>query len=123
MKNMKDINLQEKTIKYNSKNEKIKQVFFEILENAKGKDKKTIKVYANAIHEFEKTTNFKDFKTFTTKQAVDFKEYLATKKNKRTGKTISKSYLRCATYLKIFFEFLTTLFKICLIIKNLSLKN
>jgi hypothetical protein len=40
MKNMKDINLKEKTIKYNPKNEKIKQVFFEILENAKGKDKK-----------------------------------------------------------------------------------
>jgi site-specific recombinase XerD len=72
----------------------------------KAKIKKTIKVYANAIHEFEKTTNFKDFKTFNTKQAVDFKEYLTTKKNKRTGKAISKSYLRCATYSKIFFEFL-----------------
>lgn len=105
---MKDINLQEKTIKYNSRNEKVKQVFFEILENAKGKDKKTIKIYANAIHEFEKTTNFKDFKTFITKQAIDFKEHLTNKKNKRTGRAISKSYLQHYTKsVREFFEFLS----------------
>ena len=49
------------SIKFNSKNEKIKEVFFEMLEHAKGRSKITIKQFANAIAEFEKFTNYQDF--------------------------------------------------------------
>ena len=93
-------------IRYNPKNEKVKETFLEMFEEAKGRDSKTVRIYANAIREFEIFTNFKDFKTFNTKQAIGFKDYLGSKKNKRTGKSISKSYLRYATYVKNFFEWL-----------------
>lgn len=92
--------------RFNPKNEKIKEVFLEMLENAKGRDPKTVQIYANAIQEFERFTSYKEFKTFNTKQAIEFKEHLASKKNQRTGEVISKSYLRYATYLKQFFEWL-----------------
>jgi len=93
--------------KYNAKNEKIKTAFFEILEHAKGRSPITIKQFANAIEEFEKFTNYQDFKTFEIKQAIGFKEYLATKINKKTGEPISKSYLRSYTSsLREFFEWL-----------------
>lgn len=93
-------------VRYNAKNEKVKEIFLEMFEEAKGRDSKTVRIYANAIREFEIFTNFKDFKTFNTKQAIGFKDYLGSKKNKRTGKSISKSYLRYATYVKNFFEWL-----------------
>ncbi len=54
-------------IRYNAKNEKIKEVFFEMLEHAKGRSPITIKQFANAIEEFEKFTDYKDFKTFEIK--------------------------------------------------------
>ena len=38
-------------IKLNAKNEKIKEVFFEMLEDAKGRNPHTIKQFANAIEE------------------------------------------------------------------------
>lgn len=69
-------------VRYNAKNEKLKEVFLEMFEEAKGRDSKTVQIYANAIREFEIFTNFKDFKTFSTKQAIGFKDYLGSKKTK-----------------------------------------
>ncbi|HAT9730273.1 TPA: tyrosine-type recombinase/integrase [Legionella pneumophila subsp. pneumophila] len=97
-----------KKTKYNSQNELIKTKFFGMLENAKGRDPKTVDSYVKAIHEFEVYSNFLDFKKFNTKLAVGFKEYLSDKKNKRTGQNISKSYLRhCTSQLREFFEWLS----------------
>ncbi|MFA5880166.1 MAG: tyrosine-type recombinase/integrase [Candidatus Margulisiibacteriota bacterium] len=96
-----------KNIKYNSENEITKTKFFEMLTNAKGRDPKTVNSYAKAIHEFELHTGFKSFKKFEIKQAISFKEYLANKKNKRTGFSISKSYLQHYTsHVREFFEWL-----------------
>ncbi len=81
-------------MKYNPHNEKIKEVFFEMLEHAKGRSPITIKSFANAIQEFEKFTNYQDFKTFEIKQAIGFKEFLSNKTNQLTGEAISKSYLQ-----------------------------
>jgi len=67
-------------IAYNPKNELVKTQFFEMLENAKGRDVKTVNSHAKAIHEFELSTNFADFKEFEIKQATKFKEYLVSKK-------------------------------------------
>ena len=94
--------------KYNTKNELVKSKFLEMLENAKGRDLKTVNNYANAIYEFEVSTNFKDFKKFEVRQVIDFKEILASKKNKRTGENISKSYLQhYVSHTKDFFEWLS----------------
>ena len=94
------------TTKANIKNEKVKEEFYDFFQNVKGRDPKTIQAYANAICEFEKFTGYLDFKTFEKNQAIDFKEFLATHKNQRTGENISKSYLRYATHLKCFLEWL-----------------
>lgn len=95
-------------IKHNKKNELIKTKFFGMLENAKGRDPKTVDSYVNAIHEFEVYSDFLDFNKFNPKMAVGFKEYLSNKKNKRTGENISKSYLQHYTHqVKEFFEWLS----------------
>lgn len=65
-----------KNIQYNRKNEIIKTQFFEMLEHAKGRDQKTINSHAKAIHEFEVSTGFGDFKQFNVKQAQYYKEHL-----------------------------------------------
>ena len=93
---------------HNPKNELIKTKFLEMLENAKGRDPKTVNDYANAIYEFEISTGFKDFKKFEVKQAINFKESLSLKKNQRTGENISKSYLQhYVAHVKDFFEWLS----------------
>lgn len=93
---------------WNLNNEKLKNRYFEMLENAKGRDSKTVNSYANAIHEFELFTEFCDFKNFNIKQAVNFKKYFMKKKNKRTGEVISKSYLcHYMSYIREFFEWLS----------------
>ncbi|MFT4967721.1 MAG: site-specific recombinase XerD [Candidatus Deianiraeaceae bacterium] len=94
------------TPKAHIKNEKVKEEFYDFFHNVKGRDLKTVQAYTNAICEFEKFTDFQDFKTFTRTEAIDFKEHLATHKNERTGEAISKSYLRYATHLKYFLEWL-----------------
>ena len=90
----------------NIKNEKVKEEFYDYLGSVRERDPKTVQAYANAICEFEKFTGYLDFKTFNKNQAIDFKEFLATHKNQRTGENISKSYLRYATHLKCFLEWL-----------------
>lgn len=96
------------SIKFNSKNEKIKEVFFEMLEHAKGRSKITIKQFANAINKFEKFTNYQDFIAFNISQAIGFKEYLSNKTNQLTDEAISKSYLQHYTKsVREFFEFLS----------------
>jgi integrase len=78
-----------------------------MLEHAKGRDQKTINSHAKAIHEFEVSTGFGDFKQFNVKQAQYYKEHLTNKRNKRTGEPISKSYLRnYTTHVRQFFEWL-----------------
>jgi site-specific recombinase XerD len=95
------------TIKYNSKNEILKTRFLKMLGQAKGRDPKTVQAHANAIHEFEIFTNFKEFRKFEINDAIGFKEYLSNKINKRTGESISKSYLQHYTsHTKAFFEWI-----------------
>lgn len=94
--------------KCNPKNELLKEKFFEMLEGAKGRDPKTVQAHANAICEFEIFTNFKDFKKFERKNAIEFKSYIANKTNQKTGEPVSKSYLlHYTSHVKAFFEWLT----------------
>ena len=97
-----------KEIQYNPKNELIKSRFFEMLENAKERDPKTVDSYVKAIHEFEVYSKFIDFKKFSFKLAKGFKEHLSNKRNKHTGEAISKSYLQHYTsQVREFFEWLS----------------
>lgn len=99
-------------IKYNKNNEVIKYQFFKELKYSgingkKPRDDQTISQCILAIHEFEIATNFKDFKQFNQDIAIEFKEHLNNKKNKRTGENISKSfYIHALNHLKEVFEWL-----------------
>jgi integrase len=98
--------------RYNKDNEVVKHQFFQELAECGINDKdprdpKTIVQYMNAIHEFEVATCFQSFKDYNLNFALEFKEYLANKISKKTGKNISKSlYVHYLKYNKEFFEWL-----------------
>ena len=90
---------------YNEKNEQVKTKYFE--KKSRSRDPKTIESYIKAIYEFECSTSFADFKTFKSDQAIEFKAYLEGKKNKNTGRAISKSYfVNYLSHTKMFFLWL-----------------
>jgi len=94
--------------RYNPANEIVKYKFFEKVEHKDGKDPKTVNQYVNALHEFEVATKFRDFKKYNSDWAIEFKNYLSDKTNKRTGDNISKSlYFHYIAFVKDFFKWLT----------------
>ncbi len=60
----------------NTDNEVLKNKYFRMLENAKGRDSQTVQAYANAIHEYEIHTHFSNFANFRIDYAISFKDYL-----------------------------------------------
>lgn len=94
--------------RHNEANEIVKRKFFQELEHCKdGKDPKTVHQYVKALHEYEVATNFKDFKGFTYEDAIEFKNYLSDKINKRTNEPVSKSlYFHFLSHVREFFEWL-----------------
>ena len=77
--------------KINEENERIKRKYFQFIREADGKDQKTVEKVASAIYRFEQDTKFASFKRFNIEQAVAFKRRLASAKNIKTGKPLSKS--------------------------------
>lgn len=63
--------------KLNPENERIKRIYVHYLKNADGKADASIRQVEKAIRRFEDYTRAADFKTFDQKQAVGFKEDLA----------------------------------------------
>lgn len=93
--------------KHNAANERIKREYFQYLKEAKGRDEKSLDVVAKAIHRFELSTQFRDFKLFHKGQAVAFKRRLAEQKNEQTGKPLSKATIGTTMRaLHSFFEWL-----------------
>lgn len=98
--------------RYNKQNEVVKYKFFQRLQykrenNKDPKKKSTIQQYVNAIHEFEVATKFKDLKNFTYQWAIDYKEYLLQKKNKKTNKNIAiDSYIHFLQYPRELLDYL-----------------
>ncbi|MDA9818178.1 hypothetical protein N9C35_03970 [Flavobacteriaceae bacterium] len=98
--------------RHNEQNEVVKYQFFQELAECGINDKdprdpKTILQYINAIHELEIATKFKDFKNYDLNFALEFKDHLANKISKKTGKNISKSlYVHYLKYNKEFLEWL-----------------
>ena len=77
--------------RHNPKNERIKHDYARWLEQAKGRDPKTVDRVLKSIDRFEATTRRKDFKLFHKEQAVAFKTSLSQALNARTGDQLSKA--------------------------------
>ncbi len=69
-------------------NERVKWEYMDYLDNAKGRDQKTIDKAMASIRRFEESTGYKPFKKFHRLQASNFKDHLQNAKNKRTGKPL-----------------------------------
>ena len=95
-------------VKVNPKNEKVKHAYYKYAKNSEGYSDKTIECHKNAIYDYESFTNYEDFALFNDDKAIEFREHLANRINKNTGKPIAIStvfdYLR---YLKAFFTWLS----------------
>lgn len=93
--------------KHNAENERIKRDYFQYLKEAKGRDEQSLDVVAMAVHRFEKSTRFRNFKLFHKEQAVAFKRLLNEETNKQTGKPLSKATISTTLRaLHNFFEWL-----------------
>lgn len=93
--------------RFNPNNERIKRQYFEWEKEANGKSPNTIANIRESIYSFEKFANFKDFKQLTKEWIIAFKKDLLKKKNIKTGKPISKTYiLHSLKFLANFFKWL-----------------
>jgi integrase len=96
-----------RTTQYSPENERIKRRYFTFLREAKRQSDATVDGAAEAIHRFEASNRYRDFKAFNIEQAIAFKASLARATNVRTGARLSKATI-CGTqmHLKRFFEWL-----------------
>jgi integrase len=94
---------------YNAQNERIKYHYFELLEEgSKGYSRSTIKCIRESIYRYEHFTGLKDFCAFNKEFAISFKKHVLGTPSRRTGQTLSKSYvLHCSKNLMAFFEWLS----------------
>ena len=93
----------------NPENERAKRAYYRYLREALGRHKKTIDKVAAAVDDFEAFTGRKDFKTFRSEQAENFKHDLLSRKNKRTCQPLSYStVLHRVQDLRAFFRWLST---------------
>ena len=76
-------------IKIDPHNERLKFDYQDRQRHTQGLDQKTIDKQMSAVRMFEESTGCKPFKKFKKEQAMAFKDWLATAKNKRTGKPLS----------------------------------
>lgn len=75
----------------NPKNERVKRDYARYLEQAKGRDTKTVDRVLKSIDRFETTTRRKDFRLFHKEQAVAFKSALSEALDTRKGDKLSKA--------------------------------
>ena len=90
--------------KFNPKNEAVKHRYLSWLEEAQGRDRKTADLAAAAIHSFEESTKFRDFRDFHREQAIKFKRDLREATNPKTKKPLAKAtvYSRLKAVQKFF---------------------
>lgn len=89
-------------------NETIKHRYFRYLEHAKGLDQASIDKIAEHLLEYESFSKFAAFTTFNDKVAVGFREYLAERRNLRTGKPWAKTtVVGHLTSVRRFFEWVS----------------
>ncbi len=79
--------------KYNAENERIKREYLTYLRAAKSMSEASLDAAAKAIHRFEGSTKFRDFRKFHVEQAVAFRRQLSETTNTATGKPLSQATL------------------------------
>jgi len=79
--------------KYNAENERIKREYLTYLKAAKGMSEASLDAVAKAIHRFEGSTKFRDFRKFHVEQAVAFRRQLSETMSTATGKPLSQATL------------------------------
>jgi integrase len=79
--------------KYNAENERIKREYLTYLKAAKGMSEASLDAVAKAIHRFEGSTKFRDFRKFHVEQAVAFRRQLSETTSTATGKPLSQATL------------------------------
>ena len=91
------------------KNEKVKRRYFDYKRGPDGFSDKSILAVEKAIWKYEEFSKEEDFALFSNKKADQFKKYLATKINKKSGKLLGlKSQYHHLRHLREFFLWLST---------------
>lgn len=70
------------------KNEKIKRKYLHWMENAQGFSEKTITAIEKALWKYEEFTQDEDYGAFSSRRAEQFKKFLQSNINKRSGKVL-----------------------------------
>lgn len=90
------------------KNEKIKRKYLHWMENAQGFSPKTITAIEKAMWKYEEFTQNEDYAVFSSRRAEQFKKFLATNVNKRSGKVLGlTSQYHHLRHVKNFFMWLS----------------
>lgn len=93
--------------KHNENNERIKHKYMAYLEEAKRLSTKSADVAASAIADFERSTQFKNFKAFHIEQAKKYKRDLSQSINAKTKKPLAKATIHARlNAVKAFFMWL-----------------
>lgn len=94
--------------KPNYNNEVVKREFFEYLRNSSGFAENSTDALEKAILYWEEFTNKADFSSFDSKQPVEFRDWIKSKKRKGSEKTVSLSYsYDMLRHLRTFFSWLS----------------
>jgi integrase len=94
-------------IRHNARNERIKREYFRFLADAKGASEAKVAAAGAALHRFERSTRFRDFRTFRREQAISFKVRFRDEVNPRNGEPLAKATLYATLKeLRLFFQWL-----------------
>lgn len=78
---------------HSAENERVKRRYLAHLRAAKGLSEASLNAVVKAIHRFEQTTNFRDFRKFHIEQAIAFRRKLKDEVRENSGKPLSASTL------------------------------
>ncbi|HEV2517045.1 MAG TPA: site-specific integrase [Devosia sp.] len=93
--------------KHHPSNERIKREYFHYLKEARRRGNASVDAAAKALHRFEETTRWRDFKRFHREQAVAFKTTLSEQTNARSAERLSWSTVQATVReLRAFFLWL-----------------
>jgi integrase/recombinase XerD len=93
--------------RHNAENERIKRDYLTYLKAAKGLSEASLDTVVKAIHRFETSTRFRDFRRFHIEQAIAFRRHLAEATSSATGRPLSQAtVLQTLNALRAFFLWL-----------------
>ena len=93
--------------KFNPENERVKREYLLYLKAARGLSEQSLDSVAKALHRFESSTRFRDFRKFRIEQAIAFRRALGEPNAARKGKSLSYStMLQTLNALRAFFIWL-----------------